>query len=207
VVDYLRNPTCGCDCLKDEYQYVYQFKITLEESNPPIWRRIQVPESYTFKKLHAAIQDSMDWDDYHLHEFQVVKPSRGEIVSIGVPHPDYGFPIFDEPILDEAKQKIRNYFTAENPSAIYRYDFGDQWEHMVELEKILPRQEGPYPRCTGGKRACPPEDCGGVWGYMRLLETLKTPDHEEYEDMVEWVGEDFDPEYFDVSEVFFRDDV
>jgi hypothetical protein len=187
--------------LKNEYQYVYQFKITLEESNPPIWRRIQVPESYSFKKLHAAIQDSMGWDDYHLHEFQVVKPSTGQKVPIGVPEPDYGLRI-----LNEARQKICNYFTAENSSATYRYDFGDQWEHIVDMERILPRQEGPYPRCTGGERACPPEDCGGVWGYMRLLEILKTPDHEEYEDMVEWAGEDFDPEHFDVSEVFFRDE-
>jgi hypothetical protein len=188
--------------LKNEYQHVYQFKVTLEESSPPIWRRIQVPESYTFEKLHAAIQDSMGWDDYHLHEFQVVKPSTGKKVSIGVPEPDH-----ELRILDEARQKICNYFTVENSSATYRYDFGDQWEHIVELEKILPRQEGPYPRCTGGERACPPEDCGGVWGYMRLLEILKTPDHEEYEDMVEWAGEDLDPEHFDVSEVFFRDEV
>ena len=186
--------------MKKKFDKVYQFKITLKGIRPPIWRRIQVPETYTFWDLHVAIQDAMGWDDYHLHEFEVTSPSTGSKVNIGTPHEEYG-----EKVLREDKQKIKDYFTADNRSAEYMYDFGDNWEHTVRLEKILPREGGRYPRCTGGKRACPPEDCGGVWGYEELLEVLKNPDHAEYEEMVDWVGEDFDSEYFDEKEVLFSD--
>lgn len=186
--------------MKKKFDKVYQFKITLKGIRPPIWRRIQVPETYTFWDLHVAIQDAMGWDDYHLHEFEVTSPSTGSTVNIGTPHEEYG-----EKVLREDKQKIKDYFTANNRSAEYMYDFGDSWVHTVRLEKILPREGGRYPCCTGGERACPPEDCGGVWGYEELLEVLKNPDHAEYEEMVDWVGEDFDSEYFDEKEVLFSD--
>ena len=90
--------------------------------------------------------------------------------------------------------------------AKYIYDFGDNWEHKVVLEKILPREKNVnYPRCIGGKRACPPEDCGGVWGYKNLLEALEDPKHPQYEELLDWFGEDFDLEHFDCSEVHFDD--
>ena len=187
--------------MKKKFDQVYQFKITLRDIKPPIWRRIQVPETYTFWDLHVAIQDAMGWSDYHLHEFEMVGPSAGLKVNIGIPDEDFG-----REILPGWKQKIADYFSVENRSADYTYDFGDNWEHIIKLEKILPRDENvDYPKCIAGKRACPPEDCGGVWGYENFLEIINDPDNEEYEDMIEWVGGEFDPEHFDVKEVSFDD--
>jgi hypothetical protein len=115
--------------------------------------------------------------------------------------PEYG-----REILPEWKQKIANYFSMENRMAEYVYDFGDNWEHTVKLEKILPRDENTnYPICIKGKRACPPEDCGGIWGYEELLDIISDKNHEEYEEMMKWLGGEFDPEYFDVEEVSFDD--
>jgi len=192
---------------KGQFDQVYQFKIALKGAKPPIWRRIQVPETYTFWDLHVAIQDAMGWRDYHLHEFEMTDPSTGSEVSIGSPDEEFG-----RGILPEQKQKINRYFSMDNRSAEYLYDFGDSWEHKIQLEKILPREKGvTYPVCIKGKRACPPEDCRGIWGYEDLLEILRDPDHEEHEEMLEWLSEDlwfdgaFDPEHFDTTEVRFSD--
>jgi len=188
---------------KKKYSQVYQFKITLDGIKPPIWRRIQVPETYTFWGLHVAIQDAMGWDDYHLHEFEMVNPSTDLKANIGIPVQDE---VFDREVLPGGKQKIADFFSMENRTASYVYDFGDSWEHKIQLEKILLREKGvEYPKCIKGKRACPPEDCGGVWGYAELLEIIRDPKHEEYEEMLEWVGGEFDPEHFDVEEVSFDD--
>jgi|GEM_PF-327331 len=186
---------------KKKFKQVYQFKVALKGIRPPIWRRIQVPETYTFRDLHITIQDAMGWEGYHLHEFEMISPSTGAKVSIGPPDDEFG-----RRILSEETQKISRYFSMDNKSAEYTYDFGDDWEHKILLEKILPREEGTaYPVCVKGKRACPPEDCGGVWGYADILEALEDPDDPENEELLEWVGEDFDPEYFDAKDVVFRD--
>ncbi|MGB2728747.1 MAG: plasmid pRiA4b ORF-3 family protein [Halobacteriota archaeon] len=180
---------------------MYQFKIALKGIKPPIWRRIQVPETYNFRDLHVAIQDAMGWIDYHLHEFEMVNPATGLKENIGIPNEDFG-----EEVLPELNQKIADYFSMENQTADYVYDFGDSWEHKIQLEKILPREKNiNYPICIKGKRACPPEDCGGIWGYAELLEIIRNPEHEEYEEMLEWLGGEFDPEHFDVEEVGFDD--
>ncbi len=122
-------------------------------------------------------------------------------MNIGLPDDE-----FYKKILVDWNQKIADYFTMENPSADYIYDFGDNWEHKIQLEKILPREQNVnYPVCTKGKRACPPEDCGGISGYYNLLEIISDPENEEYEEMMEWVGGKFDPEHFDVKEVNFDD--
>lgn len=187
--------------MKKKFAQVYQFKITLQGIRPPIWRRIQVPATYTFWDLHVAIQDVMGWLDYHLHEFEILNPSTGSIVSIGLPDEDFG-----KRVLLGWNQKIADYFTMENPSADYMYDFGDGWIHRVQLEKILPREQNVnYPVCIKGKRACPPEDCGGVGGYENFLEIINNPEHDEYEEMLEWVGGAFNPEHFDSREVNFDD--
>lgn len=188
---------------KKQYENVYQFKVTLKNIKPPIWRRIQVPETYSFWDLHVAIQSAMCWMDYHLHEFTVADPKSGKWVRIGLP--DAEFESMDT-ILPEDKQCIADWFFVGGKPATYMYDFGDDWVHTMKLEKIIPREKAfDYPRCTGGKRACPPEDCGGPWGYMELLEVLANPEGEEYEEMLEWVGEDFDPERFHRDAVFFSD--
>lgn len=191
---------------------VYQFKITLRDIKPNIWRRIQVPESYNFYELHVAIADAMGWADYHLHQFIMKKPSTGTKVYITTPSDDdYGFgfgPQVEK--IDEESVKIAQYFVAEKVKALYEYDFGDCWEHDVVLEKILPAAENvEYPRCLAGKRACPPEDCGSTYGYEELLQIIANPEHEEYKEKMEWLeqfgNENFDPEEFDPNSVYFDD--
>jgi len=191
--------------MRGRFKKVYQFKITLKGIRPPIWRRIQVPENYTFWDLHVAIQDSMGWEDYHLHEFEIFDPSKGLKVNIGIPPEELGVS-FGKETLPGWEERISDYFSMENRRAVYVYDFGDNWEHEIVLEKILPREEGvDYPVCVGGRRACPPEDCGGVWGYEEFLEAIADPDHELHDEMLEWVGGEFDPERFDPEEVVFED--
>lgn len=188
--------------MKKKFERVYQFKVTLKNTKPLIWRRIQVPETYTFWDLHVAIQDAMGWEDYHLHEFEMVDPSTGVKVEIGIPDEEFD----DYKTLPGWKYKIAELFSPVNQSANYIYDFGDGWEHKVELEKVLPREKNViYPVCLDGKRACPPEDCGGVGGYEEFLEAIKNPKHERHQEMLEWIGGEFDLEHFDVEEVIFDD--
>ena len=114
--------------------------------------------------------------------------------------------INEERILSDREEKILKYFTMENRLAEYEYDFGDAWSHEIKLEEILPREEGvEYPRYIVGKRACPPEDVGGSWGYSDFLEIIANQDHEEYHDTLTWVGGAFDPEHFDLDEICFDD--
>jgi hypothetical protein len=187
--------------MKKQFNQVFQFKITLDDIEPSIWRRIQVPETYSFWDLHVAIQDAMGWTDSHLHQFEMKNPKTGEEVEIS---------ITDEELEDEAlagwNVKIADYFSMKNTTALYIYDFGDNWEHTIKLEKIMPRDgEAEYPICLEGERACPPEDCGGLPGYEALLITISDPDDAEYEDTMDWLGGDFDPEYFDPLDVYFDD--
>lgn len=180
---------------------VFQFRVSLSGLEPQIWRRIQVPGNYSFWDLHVAIQDSMGWLDYHLHDFLIEDPASGESVRFGIPDE------FDElDIAPDWEYRIADYFTSENPRAIYLYDYGDCWEHEVLLERILPRDsDSGYPKCLAGERACPPEDCGGIYGYQRLLEVLGNPLDEEHEEMAEWLGAPFDSEAFDPDKVRFDD--
>lgn len=183
------------------FYHVYRFKITLQDIEPKIWRRIEVPETYTFWDLHVAIQDVMGWLDCHLHQFLIKDPRTRKKVEIGLPDEDY----LDD-MLAGWEEKIANYFTMENKSADYVYDFGDDWFHKIQLEQIHPVEKGQiYPLCLKGERACPPEDCGGTMGYQRVLDILNNPKDEEFEDIRSWVGEDYDPEHFNVEEVEFDD--
>lgn len=174
---------------------IYQFKITLQEIKPKIWRRIQVPGNYNFWDLHVAIQNAMGWYDCHLHQFEI-KAHRAFGVIIGTEECDEL----------ENKAKIAKYFLLPKDKASYEYDFGDGWEHEVVLEKILPAVMGTkYPQCIAGERACPPEDCGGPYGYGRLLAIMKNRKHAEYKETKEWLDGRFDPEDFDPKLVLFED--
>ncbi|MGH8120684.1 MAG: plasmid pRiA4b ORF-3 family protein [Gammaproteobacteria bacterium] len=185
---------------------VYQFKITLLGISPGIWRRIQVPESYTFWDLHVAIQDAMGWLDYHLHVFRF-EPSDGKrAIEIGIPdEDDPQGSIIAGWTVDSADQFIR-----PGVRALYEYDFGDGWEHEILLEGILLREPKiKYPKCIGGERACPPEDCGGVPGYQNLVRILRNSRHGEYRDYVNWLKQHvgdyypYDPAGFDAGAVRF----
>lgn len=174
---------------------VYQLKITLSGSKPPIWRRVQVDSHIKLSKLHDIFQEVMGWEDSHLHQFVINKERYGE------PYDD-DFGMYK--IQDEKKYWLDQLITAPKTKFIYGYDFGDGWEHIVSLEKIVePDAAAHYPVCTGGARACPPEDCGGIWGYEEMLETLNS-DSEDKAELIEWLGGDFVPELFDIERLNWR---
>jgi len=192
----------------DKRHLVYEFKVTLNGIQPPIWRRIQVPASYSFWALHVALQDAMGWLDYHLHVFEIRRPCKRKAVEIGIPDEDFD----DHVILPGWEVPIAKHFTAPGSAAVYRYDFGDGWEHEVLLEGILLKEKGAkYPKCIAGERACPPEDCGGVPGYFNLLDILADPQHEEHEEMLAWLKGHaknyypYCPDEFDPGQVRFDD--
>ena len=169
----------------------YQLKITLNGTKPPIWRRVIVAGDTDLFDLHDIIQIAMGWEDSHMHQFTLGEKRYGS--------PD---PEWDSGVIDEEGVRIDSLLKREKDSFVYEYDFGDGWKHQVVLEKIiLEWPEKDLPKCTAGRRACPLEDIGGVWGYANFLEVIGNPSHPEYEDMLQWAGDDFDPEAFDPDEV------
>jgi hypothetical protein len=179
-------------------QAILQVRIELLGIEPPIWRRIEVPESCSFWDLHIAIQDAMGWSDSHLHQFRVV----GSEAVFGMPDDD-GEDLFQTQ--PGWKHRVREHLNWRAPIALYEYDFGDSWLHEVRLETIEQRRPRVrYPRCTAGARKCPPEDCGGTHGYQELLRVISSPEDEEYDSTIEWLGQEFDPEAFDPTAVRFQ---
>lgn len=181
---------------------IFQFKITLRESDPLIWRRIQVPDTFTFWDLHCAIQDVMAWEDYHYHNFEIKGKHKHKTRNIGIPVGDE----LDEMLNVQTawEVKIHNYFVEPGITALYLYDFGDYWQNDILFEGHLLKDETEkYPLCLEGENACPPEDSGGIDGYYRLLEILKDEDHEDHEDIKLWIGKDFDPADFNPKNVKF----
>ncbi len=164
---------------------VYQLKITLAGIKPPIWRRVQVKDC-SLLKLHQVIQAVMGWTDSHLWAFEVD----------GM---DYGDDPAGEMDMSSARKAKLCEFVAQGVKKLrYIYDFGDNWEHIIQVEKVLNTDPSlKYPRCVDGRRARPPEDCGGAWGYGDLLEALENP--RKNPELLEWVGGEFDPEEFDLE--------
>lgn len=182
----------------------YRFKIELLEIEPTIWRVIEVPSNYSFWDLHVAIQDSMGWLDYHLHSFTVLPPRKRKPVLIGMPDE------YEDNTLPGWETKINQFFKEPGDEAIYDYDFGDGWHHKIIMEGLfLQEPDKKYPNCLDGKRACPPEDCGGVPGYYNLLDILQDKNNEEYEDMNHWLKHHaknyypYDAEQFNANQVEF----
>lgn len=179
---------------------ILQFKISLNDSRPPIWRRVQIAYTSSFLDLHAVIQDAMGWEDCHLHSFSFEDKKTRERIIIGPPDEESFFEV-----LPEKQTLVKDWFSDQLPQCVYNYDFGDDWHHKVLLEKTLPAEPGiKYPRCIKGKRACPPEDSGGVWGYEYKLEILRNSKHQEHQMVSEWMGKNFDPEKFDVKDIVFE---
>lgn len=167
----------------------HQFKISLEGVEPPIWRRVLIPSDLTLLDLHFVIQTAMGWENEHLHDFMIGKQRYclPDDSSFGKTHDEM------EAVLKEVAprgKKIR-----------YQYDFGDSWYHLIVVEKVSDDPELTIPKCLDGARACPPEDSGGVHGYEAALAALAGSDEEERERASEMLGDDFDPESFDLAAV------
>ena len=176
-------------------QEIYQIKVTLLDTSPPIWRRLLVPADVTLEHLHGALQAAMGWDDSHMHEFRVGRQRFGQ--------PDPADRFMGMPSVEnERTVRLSSALSRVGAKAMYTYDFGDSWEHGIVLEKRLPADPTTaYPVCTGGQLACPPEDCGGVGGFYNLLDAISDPNHDQHEELRDWIGDDFDPEAFSVDQV------
>jgi hypothetical protein len=176
---------------------VYQLKVTLRNSDPLIWRRLLVPSDIPLDKLHRVLQGSMEWDDSHMHQFVAGKSHYTD------PH----MTTFDEDV-DEHKVRLADVAPRKGSKLQYDYDFGDNWEHEIKVEAVLPAEPGAhYPVCVAGEGAAPPEDCGGVWGYASLVEALNDPNNPEHEDALDWWGSPIDPAAFDLDSTNQRIDL
>jgi hypothetical protein len=166
-------------------------KVTLDQVDPPIWRRLAVRRDCPLGELHDIIQAVMGWENYHLHEFRLDNSRYGPV------DPSWDM---DPRILDELCFQLDDLLDEGAPVFRYLYDFGDGWNHTVQVESECDAAEfDRLPVCIDGERSCPPEDCGGVWGYDELLEALADPNHERHEELSGWIDPDFDPEKFDLS--------
>lgn len=168
---------------------IYQLRIHLEDIEPPIWRRVQVPGEASLLELHFILQIAMGWTNSHLHEFLIDGAHYGTLVN------DY-WDAYE--IHDEREYRLDQVISSPGIQFGYLYDFGDSWEHTIRVEDIRPADGAQhYPTCLEGARACPPEDVGGAWGYEEFLEAIADPNHPEHESYLTWVGGKFDPEAFD----------
>lgn len=167
---------------------IYILKVTLRGSRPAIWRRLEVPADLTLIDFHGVLQAAMGWTNSHMHQF----------IHAGV---DYGVPDreFGAPMASERRTRLHDLVERPKDRLTYEYDFGDSWNHEIVLEAIEDSRPGvKYPRVIDGKRACPPEDVGGLPGYEEFVAALRDPGHEEHENMRAWAGGDFDSERFDL---------
>lgn len=173
---------------------MYELAVTLPDL--PVWRKILVRGDMNLGLLHAVLQVAMGWTNSHLHQFFI----GTETYTAFMPDLD---PDFGESMLDEEEVLLMDVVKKANTSFVYLYDFGDSWEHEIKVDKIQKSDTTPLAvaECLDGAYACPPEDCGGIDGYLDLLEIIRDPTHEEHEEMMEWLGGGFDPEMFDVRMV------
>lgn len=177
--------------IKSDQPVIYQLKIVLAGTKPPLWRRVLVDSSMTLFKLHQVIQVAMGWENAHLHMFQIRQKHYGE------PEND----MLGE-TLDERKFKLWQVIRREKEKFQYRYDFGDSWDHNIIVEKITTDSVTvPVPICTKAVGACPPEDCGGLWGYYNMINAINDPKHPEHEEMKDWIGDDYDSKHYDIEKV------
>jgi len=204
---------------------VFCLRVTLDGTKPPIWRRVAVPSDITLGQMHEVIQMVMGWTDSHLHQFllrdKALKPNPEEIarwVQQGAWDEAFAFRMRGERVFvpkttpfgddielegeDEDAVTLAEVCPKVKSKVVYEYDFGDGWEHIIEVQKVTEPEPGmEYPVCLAGKNACPPDDCGGVWCYYEMLKALQDPSHESHDEYIEWLGEGFDPQAFDLDQV------
>jgi hypothetical protein len=167
---------------------IFQLKVTLQDVVPPVWRQVLIPGGYTLDRVHRVIQLAFGWQDYHLHSFEI------DGVQYGQPDPEGDLELRDE--LDVRLDAV----AGKDSRFVYTYDFGDWWEHGVEVEAVsLADPDERYPLCLDGERACPPEDVGGAYGFANLLAALADPAHRDHEAMLDWLGRPYDPAAFDAG--------
>ena len=175
---------------------VREIEVLLKGTDPRIWRRFAVRADITLAKLHDVVQVVMGWTNSHLHLFTTPDHKR-----YGPRLPELGLGLEDD-TLDERKARLCDVAPARGTKLLYEYDFGDSWEHALKVLKVGPPEPGVrYPVCLSGERACPPEDCGGVWGYYDFLQAMADPKHEQHDEMVEWHGCGFDADAFNLDAV------
>lgn len=175
---------------------IARLKITLDDVEPKVIRRIEVPASILLSDLHLVIQSAMPWWNYHLYEFRV-RETRW-----GLPDPEFEWPGAPR-VLPAKKFTLADLIGATGAKTFkYLYDFGDGWEHAIKIEKIVEPEPGvAHPRLVDAKGRCPPEDVGGPWGYAEYLEAIADPNHENHEDMIRWRGAGFDPNTVDAADI------
>lgn len=178
---------------REKNQQIYQLKVTLRDIRPPIWRRFQVRGDVTLDRLHQVLQEVMGWTDSHLHMFTIGGVDYGE--------PDPEFDDWGNSQENEMTAKLNQIVTYEKSKFSYMYDFGDGWEHVIVVENIFLQEGSKHAVCVAGACACPPEDCGGVGEYEELVEAMKNPRGKRHRELVDWLGEEFQPEAFDLDEV------
>jgi hypothetical protein len=161
-------------------------KVVLRGVRPPVWRRLLVPASMTLAELHSVLQTAMGWSGGHLYAFDVGGVSYGDVEE------------FEGEVGNDTRVRLAS-VVKQVAKFRYEYDFGDGWEHDVIIEEVQLATSMRAPLCLAGRRACPPEDCGGPWGYAHLLEVLADPGHPEHDELSAWVGGRFDPAEFDVN--------
>ena len=204
---------------------IMHLRITLNDTKPPIWRQVAAPSDIILGELHEVIQIAMGWTDSHMHQFvlhnkapkprpqETAQPFRqdardgkffdrmaGRRMFVTKQTP-WGDPT-DMDGEDENAVTLEEICPNVKSKLIYEYDFGDGWKHTIEVKKIVAPEPGAeYPLCLAGKMACPPEDCGGVWGYYELIEAIADPKHEDHQELLDWVGGQLDPAAFDLEQV------
>jgi hypothetical protein len=180
---------------KEKPAPIFQLKVSLTFSDPLIWRRIQVPGETTLNRLHDIIQLCMGWQDLHVHRFLIGKVFYA---------PSEGIDIMEKTgERDESEYQLATLEADMKWVFTYIYDFGDGWEHEIELEETLPRgKDKIHPVLLAGERACPPEDVGGVPGFEEFLTIINSPGHKEHKSIVEWYGADhFNPDSLDLKKI------
>jgi len=163
---------------------IVRLKVTLDDVEPAVMRRIEVPLGIRLDRLHAVLQAALGWTSSHLWEL------RARNVGWGIPDPTW-----DEGPQDASRATLIAVLEDTGARKLtYLYDFGDGWEHTVKVEHIGPAVPGElYPRLIEATGRCPPEDIGGPPGYAEFLEAIADPDHERHDELTEWYGADFDP--------------
>jgi hypothetical protein len=180
---------------RDEPREVVEIRISLQDIEPRVWRRVQVPADFPLRRLHDVIQAVMGWLDYHLHQFEIGDKLYGQPEIAGDDH-------FGPPLHSDRNTRLAQLLERSVERFTYIYDFGDDWRHDIEIERTIRAQPGiEYPILIAGERRGPPEDCGGPYGYLEFLDAISDPAHPGHEEAMDWYGEPFDPEDMELDTV------